>query len=159
MKRPSAPQLAFALALTGAALSVGALHCSTPTNYGSAFVGTWSCPASLSALGSPLVITENLDDSLTLTSAGDAGGNQFCPTDNWSYTGSSASMPPGTECTAGTGNGDLVKVNSFTLSVSGSKLTVTGNETVITGSQEADGATGGAASKSTLALSGSCTKQ
>ncbi len=155
----------FALLFVAAASIAGTEHCSSPTNSGSPFVGTWSCPASLAALGETLVITENLDDSLTLAAGGDGGGGNFCPSDLWTYSGATATMRAGTSCPASaagasddagagqaTAAGDVLTVNSFSMTVSGDTLTVNANETLLTGDSN------NKTVKSVLALSGSCSK-
>lgn len=150
--------------LVAVAVAACALGCSNVnTNYGSAFVGTWSCPASLAQVASTLSITENLDDSLTLTSESDAGesdaGGLFCATDSWNYSGSTASMNSGTSCTVpATGADVVVTVNTFALSVSGNKLNLRVNETVVA-QAEYDGAPGGPVTTTKLSVSGACTKE
>lgn len=157
----SARQFSTGAFLLACAAAASVAHCNTSTtNNGSKFVGTWSCPASLAPLSQTLVITENLDDSLTLGGESDGGsGGTFCATDLWTYSGSTATMKPGTSCTGGPSGAEVITVNSFTLSVSGGTLTVNANETVATQSTEADGSPVGAVTKSVLKLSGSCTMQ
>jgi hypothetical protein len=146
------------LALTLAA-GAASLRCSNEiTNNGSQFVGIWSCPASLAAVSSSLVITENLDDSLTLASDTDAGG-LFCQTDSWNYTSSTASMNSGTSCTGGATGAEVITVKSFTLSLSGNKLDLSVDETVSSQAEEADGGFSGPAINSTINVSGACTKE
>jgi hypothetical protein len=142
------------VALLLAAVSVtGAEHCSSPTNGGAQFVGTWSCPQSLSALGATIIITENLDDSLTLSTEADAGGGDFCPTDLWTYSGTTAKMPAGLVCPSAATPGATLTVNSFELGVAGNNLLVSGSETLITGDSNNKPV------KQTITLSGECKKQ
>jgi hypothetical protein len=121
-------------------------------------VGTWACPASFAPLAQTLVITENLDDSLTLSSGADGGGDTFCASDLWYYSGTTVSMKAGTSCVGPTGD-EVVTVNSFKMTVTGNTLAVSANETVVSQDVAVDGAPTGTPTKSVLNLLGACTKQ
>jgi hypothetical protein len=158
LKPLSASQRSVGAFLLACAAAACVLRCSgSNENYGAPFAGTWSCPASLSAISPTLTITQNLDDSLTLSAGADSGGGTFCATDLWTYSGSTASMKAGTSCT-GPG-GEVIVVNTFKMTASGNTLSVSANETVTGQATEADGGAVGPLTKTTLNVSGSCTKQ
>ena len=147
MKLAFATPLAGAIALLSAATATF-LACGdySTRGAGNAFVGTWVCP-SLPEAEQTLEISENLDNSLTVSVPADAGGPSLCSSDQWSFSGSTASMQAGTSCLAGPDGGEVVTIQGFALTVSGSSLKVSATETV-------EGAT-----TQKLILAGSCTKK
>jgi hypothetical protein len=141
----------------------GVVSCSSnSTKDGGQFSGTWSCPASLAPRGSTLTITENLDGTLTLASPSDGGGT-FCPSDNWTFSGSTATIDlsanaNGLSCLGPNGT-EVVTVTSFSLTANGNTLTVSGKETVSQAKEEPDGEVENTPATTTVVtLSGNCTK-
>jgi hypothetical protein len=146
LKLAFATRLACAFALAYAAVSALACGDYSTRGAGNAFVGTWVCP-SLPEAARTLEISENLDNSLTLSVPPDAGEAPLCPTDAWNFSGSTASMPAGTSCLGGPDGGEVVTVQSFSLTVNGSVLNVSAKETVA-----------GVGTTSSVTLSGNCSK-
>jgi hypothetical protein len=133
--------------LVGLAASVSACGSNSSQGAGDAFVGTWSCPT-LPASMRTIVITESLDNSLTLTGPADAGSD-FCATDEWVYSGTTVTMQNQTSCLGGAGGTQVINVASFKMTVNGSSLIVNASET----------ASGADAGTQKLSISGTCKKQ
>ena len=127
MKRQPVRILTVASVFLASIVIAGVVSCSSnSTKDGGQFSGTWSCPASLAPLGSTLTITENLDGTLTLASPADGGGT-FCPSDNWTFSGSTATIDlsanaSGLSCLGPNGT-EVITVNSFSLTANGNTLT------------------------------------
>jgi hypothetical protein len=147
LKSPAIPPLVVGLALVSAVGCIVACGSYSTRGAGNAFVGSWSCP-SLPAGAQAFAITQSADDSLTLAADSDAG-SPFCASDLWTYSGSSATMKPGTSCLGGAGGTQVLTFQSFVLTVTGSTMTVSGSESV-----------GGPGKTSqSVTLSSSCKKQ
>jgi hypothetical protein len=118
---------------------------------GNAFVGTWSCP-SLPVGDRYVSITENADNSLTLSVDTDGGGGDagtpFCQSDSWTFSGATATMRAGTSCLDVSG-ADVITVKSFVLTVNGNAMSVSASESVA----------GPGKTTANLALVSTCTKQ
>jgi hypothetical protein len=144
--------LALAVALLSPLVACGSY---STRGAGDAFVGTWSCP-SLPAAAQTIVISENLDNSLTLTGESDAGSD-FCATDEWAYSGSTVTMQNGTSCLGGATGQEVVTVNSFKMTVNGSSLIINAAETVVGSTATTDG--GAVTTTQNVSLIGTCKKQ
>jgi hypothetical protein len=134
---------------SAALLSLAACGSYSTRGAGDGFVGTWSCPT-LPAAVQTIVITENLDNSLILTTSGDAGSD-LCATDEWVYSGSTVTMQNETSCLGGITGDQLVTVKSFKMTVNGSTLIVNASETL--------SAPDAAAPVEKLSLVGTCKQQ
>jgi hypothetical protein len=147
LKNPRARLASFALAAIACVTACGS---NSSRGAGDGFVGTWSCPQ-LPAGAQTLVIAEYADNSLSVASGdSDAGsGSSFCDTDQWVYSGATASMKAGTSCLGGAGGTQVITVQSFLLALSGSALVVSASETVVSADKTSKKVT----------LLGSCKKQ
>ena len=139
--------LLASFSLVGLVACVSACGSYSSRGAGDAFVGTWSCPT-LPASMRTIVITENLDNSLTLTGPADAGSD-FCATDEWVYSGTTVTMQNQTSCLGGNASEQVITVKSFKMTVNGSSLIVNASETAV----------GADSGTQKLAISGTCKKQ